>query len=159
MRHTAQEELKLVIQQINELTKVYHNAVSSHHISENEFWIWYILILTDGEHSQQSICDAWFLTKQTVNTIVGNMVKEGYAILAPIPGTKNHKSIHLTEQGKQHGEQIVLPIACAEQRALGRINIPSSTPACLKGTPLSIVSCPPAQKIYIILSCGRASIR
>ena len=67
MRQTAQEELKLVIQQINELTKIYHNAVSSHHISENEFWIWYILILTDGEHSQQSICDAWFLTKQTVN--------------------------------------------------------------------------------------------
>ena len=46
MRQTAQEELKLVIQQINELTKIYHNAVSSHHISENEFWIWYILILT-----------------------------------------------------------------------------------------------------------------
>ena len=29
MRQTAQEELKLVIQQINELTKIYHNAVSS----------------------------------------------------------------------------------------------------------------------------------
>ena len=121
MRHTAQEALKLVIQQINELTKIYHNAVSSHHISENEFWIWYILILTDGEHSQQSICDAWSLTKQTINTIIGNMVRDGYAILVPIPGTKNRKSIHLTEQGRQHGEQIVLPIAYAEQRALGRI--------------------------------------
>ena len=121
MRQTAQDELKLVIQQFNELTNLYHSAVSRYRISDNEFWIWYILILTDEEISQQAICTDWFFAKQTINTIVGNMVKQGYAIQKAVPGSLNRKSIHLTEMGRQYGEQIVLPIAHAEQRAVGRI--------------------------------------
>ena len=121
MEQTAQEELKLMIQQINELTSLYHSAVSRYRISDNEFWLWYILILTNGEHSQQDICADWFLTKQTINTIVGHMVREGYAIQRAVPGSRNRKYIYLTEAGRKYGEQVVLPIARAEQRALRRV--------------------------------------
>lgn len=117
----VQEELKMVIQQMNELTKTYSGSVSRNGISENEFWVWYILILTDGEHSQQDICNTWSFSKQTINTIISNMVKRGYATLEVVPGTRNRKNIRLTDAGRQYGEGIVTPIADAEQRALDRL--------------------------------------
>ena len=45
------------------------------------------------EYSQQDICNAWSLSKQTVNSIVSNMVKKGYVYLEMVPGSKNRKFI------------------------------------------------------------------
>lgn len=54
----------------------------------------------EGEHSQQDICSMWSLPKQTVNTIITHMVQKGFASLEVVPGTRNRKTIHLTEAGK-----------------------------------------------------------
>lgn len=122
MNYTVKEQLEMVIQQMNELTGIYRTAVSKHGVSETEFWIWYILILTDGSHSQQDICNTWSFSKQTVNTIVGHMVKNGYVTLDVVPGTRNRKNICLTEAGRKYGENIVMPIANAEQRTMDRMS-------------------------------------
>ena len=59
--------------------------------------------------------------KQTVNTIISHMVKKGYVTLEVVPGTRNRKNIHLTEEGRKFGEKLIIPIADAEVRALERI--------------------------------------
>lgn len=56
-------------------------------MSENELWIWYTLIAMQDEYSQQDICNAWSLSKQTVNSIVLNMIKKGYVYLKMVPGS------------------------------------------------------------------------
>ncbi len=121
MDHTAKDYLKLINQQIKEIAGVYRSVVSRSGISENEFWIWYTLIILEGEYAQQDICSSWSLSKQTVNTIVANMVKKGLAALEVVPGTRNRKIIHLTEAGRKYGENIVRPVSEAESRAFERL--------------------------------------
>lgn len=121
MDNNAREQLEVINQQIKEIIGIYRGIVSHSGISENEFWIWYALIIMDGEYSQQDICSSWSLSKQTVNTIVNHMVQKEQAFLEVVPGTRNRKIIRLTEEGKKYGESIVKPISEAENRAFDRL--------------------------------------
>ncbi len=121
MELNRKEQLEVINRQIKELVGIYRGIVSRSGISENEFWIWYTLIIMNGEYSQQDICCCWSLSKQTVNTIVMHMVKKGLASLEVVPGTRNRKIIRLTDAGKAYGEEIVKPVSDAEDRALGRL--------------------------------------
>ncbi len=122
MLTNSKDQLEMITQQIKELCGVYRDAVSASGISENELWIWYTLIVMEGNYTQQDICTLWSLSKQTVNTIITHMVQNQYATLSIIPGTKNRKMIQLTETGRTYGESIVLPISGAEQRAIDRMS-------------------------------------
>ncbi len=117
----VKEQIAQIHQKLKEATAIYRRAVSDTGASENEFWIWYTLIAIEGEHSQQSICESWSLSKQTVNSIIANLVRRGYVTLAAIPGTRNRKQIQLTPQGRSYGEDLVRPVIQAEERALRRL--------------------------------------
>ena len=121
MNYTTKGQLEIINQQMKQLTGIYKTAVSNLGISENEFWIWYALINMEDSLSQQDICDIWSFSKQTVNTIISHMVKNNYVTLEVVPGTRNRKNIHLTEEGKKFGESVIVPIFNAEVRALERI--------------------------------------
>ncbi len=110
-----------IIQQIKELVGVYRGAIKHLAISESEFWIWYTLVAVQGEHTQQDICAMWSLPKQTVNTVITGMRLKKFAYLEVIPGTRNHKIVRLTEEGRRRGEEIVGPVTKAEQKAFAKI--------------------------------------
>lgn len=119
----SQKQLELINHQIKDYVGIYRNAFSQLGISENEFWIWYTLIIIDGEYSQQDICGMWSLSKQTVNTIISNMVRKGLASLKVIPGSRNRKVIRLTKTGKDYGESVVRPLFEVEQRAIEKLPV------------------------------------
>ena len=121
MNYTTKGQLEIINQQMKQLTGIYKTAVSNLGISENEFQIWYALINMEDSLSQQDICDIWSFSKQTVNTIISHMVKNNYATLEVVPGTRNRKNIRLTEEGRKFGESIIVPISNAEVQALERI--------------------------------------
>lgn len=122
MDNNIKEQLEMINQQLKELAGIYRAAVVSRsEISENEFWIWYSLVVMDGEFSQQDICATWTFSKQTVNTIINHIVQKGYAELEVVPGTRNKKLIRLTAEGRKYGESIVLPVFQSEVRALEKI--------------------------------------
>ncbi len=122
MGESTKKQTEVINQQIKDLVGIYRTVVGRLGMSENEFWIWYALIVMGGSYTQQDICLMWSLSKQTVNTIISNMVRKGYASLEAIPGTRNRKEIHLTETGKAYGESSVLPIFDAEQRAMEKLS-------------------------------------
>ena len=101
MNYTTKGQLEIINQQMKQLTGIYKTAVSNLGISENEFWIWYALINMEDSLSQQDICDIWSFSKQTVNTIISHMVKNNYATLEVVPGSRNRKNIRLTEEGRK----------------------------------------------------------
>ena len=121
MDNNARKQLKVINQQIKELLGIYRDIVSHSGMSENEFWIWYTLVIMEGEYSQQDICSSWSLSKQTVNTIVSRMVQKELVFLEVVPGTRNRKIIRLTEKGRKYGESIVRTISDAENRAFDRL--------------------------------------
>lgn len=123
MNQKTNEQYGIIIQQVKELVGIYRGVISHFGISENEFWIWYTLIIMKGEYSQQDICSMWSLSKQTVNTIIIHMVQKNFAYLEMVPGTRNRKNIRLTKAGREYGEIIVRPVSDAEQRTLSRLPV------------------------------------
>ncbi len=121
MDYSMKEQFETINQQMKAFVGIYQDAIRCYKISENEFWIWYTLIMIKGEHSQQDICSIWSLPKQTVNTIITHMVQKGLATLEVVSGTRNRKAIHLTEAGKKYGESIVMPISKAERGAFEKL--------------------------------------
>ena len=115
------EQGDLVILQIKELVGVYRCAIKHLAISESEFWIWYTLVTMPGQYTQQDICAMWSLPKQTVNTVITGMRLKKFAYLEAVPGTRNHKTVHLTEEGKRRGQEIVSPVTSAEQLAFSKM--------------------------------------
>lgn len=115
------EHINSINRQFKEITGLYRSAISKTGIAENEFWIWYALIIMGGECSQQDICTTWSLSKQTVNTIITNLTKRGLLFLEVVPGTRNRKNICLTDEGRKYGESLVLPVFKAEQAAFEQL--------------------------------------
>ncbi len=122
MNKTIDEQIELINQQAKELAGLYKNICSELNISENEFWVWYALMTIKGDCSQQEICSSWSLSKQTVNTVITNLMKKGYLYLEVIPGTRNRKRILLTEEGRQYGSSIITPVVNAERRVLEQVS-------------------------------------
>ena len=122
MNQNHKEPAEVINRQIKELVGIYRDAIKQLNIPESEFWIWYTLVATEGNYTQQDICSTWSLPKQTVNTIITRMRLKKQAYLEVIPGTRNHKVIRLTETGKKYGEKIVSPISQAEERSFEKIS-------------------------------------
>lgn len=122
MNLNCKEQAESINRKIKELVGIYREAVKHLNISESEFWIWYTLVAVEGEHTQQDICAMWSLPKQTVNTVITHMRLKKYAYLENVPGTRNHKIIRLTDEGRKHGEKMVSPISLAEEKAYAKIS-------------------------------------
>ncbi len=123
MPENAQEQLEQLNQKIKELVGIYRDAMTDSGHSENEFWIWYTLIVLGGDHAQQDICGMWSLTKQTVHNIVSRMIQDGFVVLEIAPGTRNRKIIRLTEAGREYGNRLLAPICTAEIHAFERLSV------------------------------------
>ncbi len=104
------KQFETVSQMVKDLTGIYRSAIVQSGVSENEFWIWYSLIELEDEFTQQDICSMWSISKQTVNTIITNLVKKNLLVLNVIPGTRNRKKICPTEAGLEYGCNIVAPL-------------------------------------------------
>lgn len=122
MNESIKGQLETLNQQIKELASIYRSAASKYGVSDNEFWVWYAVLVLNGECSQQEICDMWSFPKQTVNSVVANWAKKRYAYLEAVPGTRNKKIIRLTEEGRSFGEDLVLSIYQAEQRTFEKLS-------------------------------------
>lgn len=122
MDETIKRQLETLNQQVKDLTAIYRRNSSEFGVSDNEFWIWYALLVMEEEYSQQDICDMWSLPKQTVNSVVANLRQKDYIYLEVVPGTRNRKIIRLSESGKEFGEKIISRIYDAEQRTFARMS-------------------------------------
>lgn len=122
MNEEIKKYIEIINQQIKEITFVYHNACNKLGISTSEFWVWYALLVLEGEYSQQDIRDEFYLPKQTINSVVSNLNKNGYVFLETIPGTRNKKIIKLSPKGEEYGKNIIKDIYEAEQKTIGTMS-------------------------------------
>ena len=70
--------------------------------------LWVLYALGDGNpHTQIEISNDWELPKTTVNTVIKEIQKDGYALLVPIKGKRREMSIVLTESGKKFADNVL----------------------------------------------------
>ncbi len=84
-------------------------------------WILYTLMDAEGELAQRNLGEEWGFPKQTVNSAIHHLCRDGYLTLAVVPGTRNRKSIHLTERGRALAEHTTRLLSQAEERAAAHL--------------------------------------
>lgn len=95
-----------------EMDDLYHEIAWKIGISDSVFEILYtIFILGDGCR-QKDICKMAFVRKQTVNSAIQKMKKEGLLLLKP--GSRREMYIYLTETGKQFVREYIAPVVAME---------------------------------------------
>lgn len=122
MKDFVSVDLEQINRQIKELLGLYRVFAGSASISENEFWIWYTLMTSSGEYSQQDVCELCSMPKQTANTIINHMSQKGFVSLEVVPGSRNRKHIHILEPGRIYGERLITPVHQAERCAMSGID-------------------------------------
>ena len=117
------EYIKLIEKQRKEEDSVYHSTAVKFGLSDTAMWILYVLSEPDSCVTQQDLCRQGSFPKQTVNTAISNMVKNGYVTLEPIPGSRNQKRIVLTDAGRELTEGTMCKLRMAEERAYGALTV------------------------------------
>lgn len=102
-------------QLLKECDNIYHEVAVRAGLSDCAFWILHALWEADHTFTQSEIGDNASLSRQTVNSALKKLKKDGYLILEKISG-KMGKSILLTEKGEQFASTHIAPIAAAEER-------------------------------------------
>ena len=100
-----------------EQNAIYHAAAAKFGLTDTELWVLYCISELDEDRTQQDLCRRGFYAKQTINTAITGLVE-----LIPIPGTRNHKRIHLTPAGRELAARTALPLKAAEEAAYGRFS-------------------------------------
>ena len=123
-------QIDTINQKINELNSLYRTAAIKSGISDGEISIWSLLLYSQEEYSQQDLADTLYLPKQTVNSIISNLVKKRFVFLEHVPGTRNRKVVRLTKEGRAYGESRVMWIFQAEEKAMEE-TVPEEINACI----------------------------
>ncbi|RPK31429.1 MarR family winged helix-turn-helix transcriptional regulator [Paenibacillus xylanexedens] len=68
--------------------------------------------------TQKEVCEKTFNSKQTVNLIIKNMLKEQHITIEEDPGNKRNKFVKMTDEGRAYAKDIVVHITLAEDTAM-----------------------------------------
>lgn len=96
----------------SEIDGVYHEIAQKMGLSDSAMIILYTLQMHDGACSLQTVCKRSGLTKQTVNSALRKLEREGTVYLAP-DGARS-KRVCLTEAGKALAGRTVCRLMTAE---------------------------------------------
>ena len=101
--------------------ELYHNVALKYGLSDTTLWTLYLLCRADKPYTQNQLAEELHIPKQTVNSSIAKMIKEGYVELTQIPGPRNNKEVCLTKYGEEYCNEYVLPLLEAENRAISRM--------------------------------------
>lgn len=114
--------IRQIEQQRKEQDFIYHNVAVKFGLSDTAMWVLYNVYASKNVITQQELCRQCFFPKQTVNTAITCLSKNGYVELEVIPGTRNQKKILLTEKGNMLAEDTIAPLIEAESRAYSALS-------------------------------------
>lgn len=114
--------IKQLDEQMKEYDSIYHDFAVKYGLSDTAMWILYLISDESECCTQQGLCRQCHFPKQTINTALNSLVKNGYAELEPISGARNSKRIIITESGRRFAETTTDKLKRAEDRAYSRFS-------------------------------------
>lgn len=106
----------------NRLTKkqdeIYHQCAKKAGLADAQFWVLYALCEAKKPLCQNTFCENWCYSKQTVCTAVASLEKAGLVQLCFAEGSRKQKDLSLTEQGEAFCNQHVRSVQEAEEKVL-----------------------------------------
>ena len=114
MEMEQRTEVKEFNRLYKELDDLYHEIALGMGLSDSAFVILYTLCELGDGCLQKDICGVSFLSKQTINSSIRKLEREGLVRLRAGRGRELH--IHLTETGRGLVREKILPVADMENR-------------------------------------------
>lgn len=119
-------ELQLqFIRLYKKMDATYYQLAAAQELSPSEMDIYYTLCVLGDGCLQRDICNLALTSKQTINSALKKMEKQGFLWLEAGKGREKH--IYLTPAGKKIQEHRVRPIYLAEQAVLAEMGDPEQT--------------------------------
>lgn len=117
-------EIQKLLGQYNSLYKdmdeVYHTLARHYGLSDCALWILYILRESEDIPTQNKMCEQLSLSKQTVNSALKKLEKEGYIKLEHQEGNQKSKLVFLTARGELFAQKTIDNVLLMEQTAFGQ---------------------------------------
>ena len=112
------EYLSLIAEQEKQYAALYRDVGSKFGLPDCTMWALYYLVSAGEPLTQQDLIEKMMFPKQTINSAIMNLVKSGHVELQIVPGTRNRKTILLTDTGRKLAEDTVNRMYEAELRAV-----------------------------------------
>lgn len=112
--------MNMLIQRDKEMDDIYHKVAVHFGLSDTALWVLYMIVHTEESFTQQDLCHAGFFSKQTINSVINNLVASGVVVLEAVPGTRKSKRIVLTDAGRELAGNTIDRLFEAELKAYGR---------------------------------------
>ncbi|MBC8547010.1 MarR family transcriptional regulator [Clostridiaceae bacterium NSJ-31] len=107
----------------NQYEGIYQKIAQNAGMAEIPYRVLYALCEDGKKWSQIDICREWNYAKQSVNTAISKLVKQGYVVLMQDKSMpRNHKIIVLTEQGQEFCNRWVRPVIDADNQAFAAMS-------------------------------------
>lgn len=117
MERDLQSELQTLNRLYKEADHIYTNLAVRFGLSDTEFWILYAISHTEGQMTQNDLCNDFFFPVQTINSAISKLQKKDLVELKVIPQTRNRKAILLTDKGKDFVSKTINKVDEIERNA------------------------------------------
>ena len=122
MEHDGLEEFWKINNRIyNETNQLYHRLARSCGLSDCAFWLLYTLREEEGPLTQTQLSEILCLPRQTVNSALKRLVKEGCLRLEAVDGNLKNKQVMLTDRGEELLRSSVDLVFRLEENASARL--------------------------------------
>ena len=121
MEENNHEDIKAIFTQMGKqeslFEALYSRVASFFGLTTCEMWIYYFLLIEDNGITQRDICCQMSFKKQTVNSAVSKLVKNGMMTLSAADGNSKNKILMLTPEGREFAQRTVNQLLEAELKA------------------------------------------
>lgn len=105
-----------------ETDAIYSELAKLSGLSNCAFWLMYYICEKNGKCIQKEICGQWTMSKQTVNSALKGLEKNGYITLTSSEEDKRSKYISLTDKGQKFAHEHIEIVFKLEQLALQKMS-------------------------------------
>ncbi len=96
----------------------YHQCAKKSGLADAQFWVLYALCEAEQALCQNTFCENWRYSKQTVSAAVASLEKAGLVYLTYAEGSRKQKDIHLTEEGEAFCNKNIRTLQAVEEKVL-----------------------------------------
>ena len=97
--------------------QLYHNLARGCGLSDSAYWLLYAIYARGNEASLRDLCEAYCLSKQTLNSTLRTLESKGYVETSFCEGSRKAKRVALTPAGRAFVAAKIVPASQAERRA------------------------------------------
>ena len=107
MEKESEKRYQEFISASKEADDVYHTLALKFGLSDSAMWILCTMREADRELTQSEIAEEMSMSRQTINSAIKNLEKQGYLYMAPAPGDRRNKTLSFTAKGEDFVKRTV----------------------------------------------------